>query len=217
VVIAVIAALAGIILPSLGGARESARRTRCLVNLQQIGVGTQLYLDTESEGVLPIVRPFQGGEPGGGSDPTLLEVLESYIDCQLPRRPAPGLEFELSRDSCFRCPSDRGQDGDRPLWATAGTSYEYFPGLVMTGVELFFAVESPAIEKSVTRAMELRSEAGAPLPLLLDGSDQWHAQRASGPAQNAVYFPGMHADWARDFGEDTDDLFADIGRILGRG
>ncbi|MDX2017624.1 MAG: prepilin-type N-terminal cleavage/methylation domain-containing protein [Planctomycetota bacterium] len=63
VVIAIIALLIGILLPSLGAARQSARVASCGSNLRQIGVGLQLYLNDfpdrlpQAKGPLP-----QGGE-----------------------------------------------------------------------------------------------------------------------------------------------------------
>lgn len=213
-VIAIISVLIGIIIPTLGGARESARRTQCLANLSQIGIGTQMYMDTESKGVLPVVRPFHTGEPGGGSDPSLLDVLSQYLDTPVPRRPSPDVDFVLGKNSCYRCPSDRG-GADPALWASTGTSYEYFPGQAMTATELFFAAESPQIEKAVTRALELQAEGGTNFPLLNCGDD-WHELRAGGPARNTVYFPSMRADWLEELGaEDAQALFGDIGRLLG--
>lgn len=215
-VIAIIAVLIGIIIPTLSGARESARRTQCLANLSQIGIGTQLYMDTESDGVLPVVRPFHEGEPGGGSDPSLLDVLSQYLDTPVPTRPTPDEDFVLGRNSCYRCPSDVGEeDGGRPLWASAGTSYEYFPGLVMTATELAFAAESPRLERAVTRALELQAEGNQPAPLLSCAGD-WHVLRASGPTRNAVYFPSMRADWLEELSSDEGArLFGEIGRLLG--
>ena len=213
-VIAIIAVLIGIIIPTLGGARESARRTQCLANLAQIGLGTQMYLDAESDGVLPVVRPFHEGEPGGGTDPSLLDVLSVYLDTPVPTRPTPEDDFVLGRNSCYRCPSDAG--GAEPAaWASAGTSYEYFPGQVMTAVEIVFAAESPKLERAVTRALELQAEGGAPIPLLSCAGD-WHTLRVGGPTRNAVYFPSMRADWLEEL--DSDDgaaLFEQIGRLLG--
>ena len=43
VVMAVIALLAGFILPSFGKAREQGRKTQCMNNLKQIGLGIEMY------------------------------------------------------------------------------------------------------------------------------------------------------------------------------
>jgi prepilin-type N-terminal cleavage/methylation domain-containing protein/prepilin-type processing-associated H-X9-DG protein len=45
VVIAIIAILGALLLPALNRAQESARRIRCLGNLRQLGLATQLYWD----------------------------------------------------------------------------------------------------------------------------------------------------------------------------
>ena len=52
VVIAIIAVLASLLMPALGRARESARRTSCMSNLKQVAVGTLLYTD-DMAGYLP--------------------------------------------------------------------------------------------------------------------------------------------------------------------
>lgn len=51
VVIAVIAVLIGVLLPSLFHARDSARRTVCLSNLRQVGIGVMSY-SASNKGVL---------------------------------------------------------------------------------------------------------------------------------------------------------------------
>lgn len=52
VVIAIIAVLAGILLPALNSARESGRKTQCINNLRQIGIGLVIYTN-DYDGILP--------------------------------------------------------------------------------------------------------------------------------------------------------------------
>lgn len=49
VVIAIIGILAGILLPVLSRARESARRTQCASNIKQIGMGLIMYANENNE------------------------------------------------------------------------------------------------------------------------------------------------------------------------
>ena len=60
VVIAIIAILAAILFPVFSRARETARRTVCLSNLQQIGAAIAIY-EGDAGGFLPT---WSLGEPG---------------------------------------------------------------------------------------------------------------------------------------------------------
>src|SRR5882762_5498911 len=61
IVIGIIALLISILLPTLGRARESAKRTQCLSNLRQIAVFLNMYA-TQCGGQVPLgySGPWQG-------------------------------------------------------------------------------------------------------------------------------------------------------------
>lgn len=59
VVIGIIALLIGILLPTLGRARESANQLKCMANLRQLGTALTIYAG-ESKGMLPIGLVFNG-------------------------------------------------------------------------------------------------------------------------------------------------------------
>jgi prepilin-type N-terminal cleavage/methylation domain-containing protein/prepilin-type processing-associated H-X9-DG protein len=111
VVIAIIGILAAMLLPALGMAREKGRRTACLNNLKQIGLGIAMYADNYN-GRMPLDL---------ASNPTL-----------------PGsynlLSNVLTTAKIFTCPSDSAARSQTvyPLTNTVANmtiSYSYSVGL----------------------------------------------------------------------------------------
>ncbi len=76
VVIAIIALLIGILLPSLGQARNAARAVVCQSNLKQIGVGIQMYMDEQKDPVFPYIYPRN---PGLRDHWYMVKVLQPYL------------------------------------------------------------------------------------------------------------------------------------------
>jgi prepilin-type N-terminal cleavage/methylation domain-containing protein/prepilin-type processing-associated H-X9-DG protein len=70
VVIAIIAILAALLMPALGSARESARQSKCLSNLRQVGAAAALFAQ-ENDGYIPAY-----GSPEGSWH----AVLKPYAD-----------------------------------------------------------------------------------------------------------------------------------------
>jgi prepilin-type N-terminal cleavage/methylation domain-containing protein len=207
VVIAIVVILISITMPAIGRARESSRRTKCLVNLKSIGTGLQMYMDTEGRGMLPKVRPLNDG--ANENDPSLLDVMARYTTAALPYRPAPGEDWVCPEP--WKCPSDRDSgdaaSGNKPLHQITGTSYEYTPAFVMVAAETLTVRN---VQHGVSRAFE---NFNPPLPVIID-ADNWHNPRFAADRRadlpqdvvwdrNAVFYGDWHAGKAPYFGEDT--------------
>ena len=91
VVIAIIAILAAMLLPALASAREKARRSSCVANLQQMGAGTASYL--ADYGDYYPTTPGLGWETYAhgyyfGADSTKVAPMGLYVDPLLNQRVA---------------------------------------------------------------------------------------------------------------------------------
>jgi len=180
VVISIIAVLMSIVLPVLGGVRESARRTACLSNLKNIGAALEIHR-SDNDGLLPYALPLNDTVTAaltGAPDPdSHLTVLGDLVE---------------SRE-VFICPDD-DQIPVEALESANGpiglhSSYEYTAGFFMLQREN--QVGDPNPEIAVSKFYE--NEAPRDLHVMADASD-FHE---GGPVRdrNALFFGDWRADW----------------------
>ncbi|MBL9129364.1 MAG: type II secretion system protein [Verrucomicrobiales bacterium] len=179
VVIAIIAVLAGLLMPVVGRGRSQAYAVACMNNLRQLGIATRVYADDNqdrlpSAEILP-TRPIDPGNPL----PRIRDVLATYVG-----GPA---ATNTGGATVFRCPVDT-----TGRFAAEGSSYEW-------NAEL----NGRRIDETRTDGAFLLLKRGDPsggitnfvvtfppetTPLLLD-YDDFHARRPR-PGKNVVFMDG---------------------------
>ena len=121
VVISIIALLVSILMPSLGRAREQARRTMCSSNMHQCALAFAMYAG-DYNGLIPRMNEKLGGTPGlykwSVYDDVIIDFsvgLQSYVD-----------DFEFYR--CPSLPDATSIDDPANKRGYCYSTYWYFPG-----------------------------------------------------------------------------------------
>jgi len=116
VVVAIIASLAGLLMPSISAAIQKANSVACVGNLRQIGISAQLYANDHQQ-TTPLIEPWPGSPvyaPGDGAQ-TMLAALSPYgvtqatLQCKTDMN-GPNYYAKEGNSSYEWCPMANGQN-----------------------------------------------------------------------------------------------------------
>lgn len=201
VVIAIIGILSGILLPALGRARESARRTQCASNLKQIGLAINMY-SNDNSGAFPTVS--------GSAATTEIQSLGQLFDAYITDR------------KVFKCSSDTGVTDANNLLLTVGTATQANTSFTTARCSYGYddnhtSVDDPGVAISAdahggtggTAALSNNHTSKGQNVLYLDGHVEWKGTTTCGYYNSTLGYNNIYTDEISTFGSSTDTYIYD--------
>jgi prepilin-type N-terminal cleavage/methylation domain-containing protein len=125
VVIAIIAILAAMLLPALSKAKEKAKRSQCLSNIRQVGVGTMMYAADNTDKVFPALNLGSAAAPNFHPLALDYSLADSLRNVGLVLKTKPSAENNI-----WSCPSRNFLPRQDPANTNQiAIGYEYYGGM----------------------------------------------------------------------------------------
>jgi len=127
VVISIIALLIAILLPALGAARESARRSQCLANQKQMATATTAFAADDKKGRLIPARRDTGGNPDDPINPVYSHTQHAInVIGRIKNQFTPGGKEFDDYGYAFEIWGDPGRDDFKPFFNQTRDGINYF-------------------------------------------------------------------------------------------